>query len=140
MRVEERPVQIALTPRTYQLYKEGVLRRAGRLGRRVVEGALELLRGLRPESVLDALLSWRGLKEAVRKDIDARISLAAARGLLKRRAELRRLLGDFLKVDNVLLVLQFENPEVYKVIEGSPRGRMWLEERCLKELKELLGL
>jgi len=138
------PVEIDLPDRIWEEVKKRALSETPVGLRAAIRFFFEWVSKLDPEEVKRAIREGRGLKDSMRgRDPDvlaARMALAGARGFLKSPLgrPWRRQAEEFINKGIGLMVLRHENPETYKVIEELD-GDGWFE-RCIEELKELLGL
>jgi len=99
------------------------------------------LKGLDALDVYDAIEKHETVKDKYEqaKFVPIRISVAAARGLLKASPRLRARADIAFSIKLARLVLRFENPQVWQVLKEFDPKEEYLQDN-IRDMKEILGI
>lgn len=134
-------IPIDMTPELYDHIKANILKKQHPVVRPHLNEFFKWLKGLDALDVYDALEKGETVKEKYeqKRFIPIRLSIAAARGLLKASPGLRAKAEKAFSLDLARLVLRFENPEVYQVLKDFDPNEEYLREN-IRATKEILAL
>jgi len=141
---EPNPPQLIAIDITFEVYQEAKnfhLKQQHPIVRPYLNEFFRWLKSLDALSVYDSLEKGETVKtkyEEMRFN-PIRISIAAARGLLKRNAKLRTKAQAAFSIEIARLVLRFENAGVWEVLKQFDADEEFLR-RNINAFKEILGL
>lgn len=130
-----------MTRETYLTIKKNLIAKQHPIVRPHIQEYFRWLQSLDALDVYDAIEKGETVKDAYEKMKlnPIRISIAAARGLLKASKNLRAKAESVMNVDLARLTLRFENPKVYEVIKQFDPKEEYLQ-RNLQAAKEIFGV
>ena len=134
-------IAIDLTPELYQKIKTNITKKQHPVVRPHVHEFFKWLKSLDALDVYDALEKGETVKDKYEqmRFNPIRISIAAARGLLKASPRLRAKAERAFSLDLARLVLRFENQQVHQVLKEFDPGEEYLKSN-IHATKEILGL
>lgn len=134
-------IPIDLTPELYQVIKNNMLQRQHPIVRPYLNEFIKWLKGLDALTVYDSLEKGETVREKYKEMRlnPIRITVAAARGLLKSSPILKAKAEKALSLELARLVLRFENPKVYQVLIQFDKNEEFLR-RNIQATKEIFGL
>lgn len=134
-------IPVDITAEVYESIKTDILKQQHPVVRPHVNEFIRWLKGLDALSVYDALEKAETVKDKYEhmRFNPIRISVAAARGLLKVSPTLRSKANKALSLEIARLVLRFENPEVSTVLKEFDPQEEFLR-RNIQAVKEIFGL
>jgi len=134
-------IPIDITLETYEQMKKNILGKQHAIVRPHVFEFFKWLKGLNALDVYDALEEKKTVKDRYEemRFNPIRISVAAARGLLKASPRLRSKAREAFNVDVARLVVRFENPPVWEVLREFDPAEQYLKSN-IEAAKEMFGL
>lgn len=133
-------IQVDITPKLYEQIKRQVIEEQHALVRPYLEAFVNFLRSLDPLDVYEAIEQGHTIKNYYDQsgNYDLKITLAAARAILKASRSMREKLNKAMNPSFAKLVLRFENPEVYEIVTRWG-GDDYLEKN-IRDFKKILGV
>ena len=135
------PVKVEITPQTYYILRDAYLESIDRRLRAIIKPALEYFKELSPTSALSAILSNKTIKDYYPSGFQTkhRIALGLAKGYVRFHREVLDQLRNRLTSDFIMLLLKYENPEVYMVLEENV-SKDKIEKWIKKNIDDLIDL
>lgn len=129
---------IRLTKESYHELKRNYLAQLEPFLRHVIQKVITMLSRLDPNDVIDAIEDDKTVYHVVKKNAMLRVELAGARGALKYLNGHKEKVDKFLDYDNVMYILEYENPQVFNVVTHyGKQGELWMQDN-IDDLKKLL--
>jgi len=130
-----------MTTELYQQIKQNIIAKQHPIVRPHIKEYFNWLKSLDALDVYDSIEKGETVKDAYTRtrNYPLRMSVAAARGLLKASKSLREKAEKAINVDVARLTLRFENPKVYEVIKRFDPQEEHLQKN-LQSAKEILGV
>jgi len=130
-----------MTPDLYQQIKHNIIAKQHPIVRPHIKEYFNWLKSLDALDVFDSIEKGETVKEAYHKtkNYPLRMSVAAARALIKASKDLRSKAEQAMNIDIARLTLRFENPQVYEVIKKFDPQEEHLKKN-IQDAKEILGI
>ena len=131
-----------MTPKLYETRKQAIMHQIPTVARSYVNVYFDMLKGLNPMDVVDAIESGKTIQQAYKElGINPlRLGIAAARGFLKISKNYQEKLKEIATLELALTTLQFENPNTYAVIQRyGDKGKAYLQ-NWVQGALEILGV
>ncbi len=97
-----------------------------------------MLARLDANDVIDAIEDDKTIYHVVKKNAMLRVKLAGAKGALKYLNGYKEQVDKFLSYENVMYTLEYENPQVFNVVNHyGKQGALWMQDN-IDDLKKLL--
>lgn len=134
-------VIVELTYETYSILRDEVINSAAPNIKPLLNKTFEFFRKLKPRDVIKSLLNGKTLRYYYEKSSlnPYTIGLRMARGLVKAKPIYLDSLKKSLTPKFILLLLKYENPEVYKTLE-SIATKEKMEEWIKKNIDDLIEI
>lgn len=134
-------IPIDMTPELYRRIKEQRLKEQHPIVRPYLIEFIDWLKSLKADDVYDAFESGETVHDKYKAMPfnPIRITVAAARGLLKTSSRLRSKANEALSIETARLVLRFENPKVHQILEEFDPNEEFLKKN-IEAVKVIFGL
>jgi len=136
-----REIPIDMSDDLYETIKENILKKQHPVVRPHLLEFIRWLKALDALDVYDAIEKHETVKDRYEQArfVPIRISVAAARGLLKASPRLRARADVAFSIKLARLVLRFENPKVWQVLKEFDPTEEYLKDN-IRDTKEILGI